>query len=60
MCIRDRLSVQGIQLYDTQTINPSTQQPTAYVNNQIPITNPVALYLFGNPKACLLYTSSTQ
>jgi hypothetical protein len=41
----------GIQLYDSQTIDPSTGQPKAYVNNQIPITNPVALYLFGNPKA---------
>ena len=54
------LSVQGIQLYDTQTINPSTQQPTAYVNNQIPITNPVALYLFGNPKAYPLPNNPTS
>jgi hypothetical protein len=39
------------QLYDTQTIDPATGQPKAYLNNQIPITNPVALYLFANPKA---------
>jgi Carboxypeptidase regulatory-like domain len=39
------------QLYDTQTIDPSTGQPKAYANNQIPISNPVALYLFSNPKA---------
>jgi hypothetical protein len=39
------------QLYDTQTIDPVDGQPKAYANNQIPITNPVALYLFGNPKA---------
>ena len=39
------------QLYDTQTIDPSTGQPKAFANNQIPITNPVALYLFNNPKA---------
>ena len=40
-----------IQLYDTQTIDPATGQPKAYVNNQIPITNPVAQYLFSNPNA---------
>jgi len=39
------------QLYDTQTIDPATGQPKKYSNNQIPITNPVALYLFNNPKA---------
>jgi Carboxypeptidase regulatory-like domain/TonB dependent receptor len=39
------------QLYDTQTIDPSTGQPAKFANNQIPITNPVALYLFSNPKA---------
>ena len=39
------------QLYDTQTIDPATGLPKAYANNQIPITNPVALYLFSNPKA---------
>jgi hypothetical protein len=39
------------QLYDTTTIDPATGQPKAYTNNQITITNPVALYLFSNPKA---------
>ena len=39
------------QFYDTQTIDPSTGQPKKYANNQIPITNPVAQYLFSNPKA---------
>ncbi|MBT9330949.1 TonB-dependent receptor [Paracidobacterium acidisoli] len=32
----------GIQLYDTQTGTP-------YANNQVPITNPVAQYLFSHP-----------
>ena len=32
------LNVLGIQLYDTQTIDPATSQPKAYKNNQIPIT----------------------
>ena len=45
------LPVLGIQLYDTQTIDPVTHQPKAYANNQIPITNPVAKYLFSNLKA---------
>jgi hypothetical protein len=54
------LSVQGIQLYDTQTIDPSTNQPTAYVNNQIPISNPVAVYLFGNSKAYPLPNNPTS
>jgi len=45
------LSGLGIQLYDTQTIDPSTHQPKAYANNQIPIANPVAKYLFSNLKA---------
>jgi len=39
------------QLYDTQTIDSTTGQPQKYANNQIPITNPVALFLFSNPKA---------
>jgi len=39
------------QLYDTTTIDPLTGQPKAYSNNQLKITNPVALYLFNNPKA---------
>ena len=41
----------GIQLYDTTTIDPNTGQPKAYANNQIPITNPVAQYLFSNTSA---------
>ncbi len=41
----------GIQLYDTQTINPATGQPRAYANNKVPVTNPVALYLFSHPEA---------
>ena len=40
-----------IQLYDTTNINPATGQPTPYPNNQIPILNPVAQYLFANSKA---------
>jgi hypothetical protein len=54
------LSVMGIQLYDTQTIDPVTNQPKAYANNQIPITNPVALYLFGNQKAYPLPNNPTS
>ena len=42
---------QPIQLYDSQTIDPATGQPKKFVNNQIPINNPVAQYLFANPKA---------
>lgn len=38
----------NIHLYDTQTLGP-TGQPVPYVNNQVPITNPVALYLFSHP-----------
>jgi hypothetical protein len=45
------LSSWGSQLYDTQTIDPSTGLPQAYANNQLPIINPVAKYLFSNPKA---------
>jgi hypothetical protein len=54
------LSVQGTQLYDTQTIDPATNQPKAYANNQIPINNPVATYLFGNPKAYPLPNNPTS
>ncbi len=50
----------GTQLYDTQTIDPVTGQPKAYANNQIPITNPVALYLFSNPKAYPLPNNATS
>ena len=45
------LAAQPTQLYDTQTIDPSTGLPKPYGNNQIPIANPVALFLFNNPKA---------
>jgi hypothetical protein len=54
------LSVEGIQLYDTQTIDPVTQQPKAYTNNQIPINNPVATYLFSNSKAYPLPNNPTS
>lgn len=40
----------NVQLYDTQTLGPDGK-PVPYANNQVPITNPVALYLFSNPKA---------
>jgi hypothetical protein len=39
-----------IQLYNTQTLG-SNGQPVPYQNNQIPITNPVALFLFSHPNA---------
>jgi hypothetical protein len=42
---------QPIQLYDSTTIDPKTGQPKAYVNNQVPITNPVAKYLFSHANA---------
>jgi hypothetical protein len=46
-------SVYGIQLYNTQptTTNPTggTLNATPYANNQIPINNPVAKYLFAHP-----------
>lgn len=48
------LTTNGIQLYNTQ---PSTTNPTGgwtnatpYTNNQIPINNPVAAYLFAHPE----------
>ncbi|HEX4322166.1 MAG TPA: TonB-dependent receptor [Acidobacteriaceae bacterium] len=40
-----------VQLYDTTNINPATGRPTPYANNQIPITSPVAQYLFSNTSA---------
>ena len=40
----------NIQLYDTQNLN-AAGQPTPYANNQVPITNPVALFLFSHPNA---------
>jgi hypothetical protein len=51
-------TVLGIQLYDSQTIG-SDGQPVPYVNNQVPITNPVAKYLFGNPTAYPLPNNAT-
>jgi hypothetical protein len=54
------LNVLGIQLYDTQTIDPATNQPKAYKGNQIPITNPVAQFLFANPKAYPLPNNPTS
>jgi hypothetical protein len=47
------------QLYDSQTIG-SNGQPVPYANNQITITNPVALYLFGNPAAYPLPNHATS
>jgi hypothetical protein len=44
------LSALGYQLYDTQHLD-SNGEPTPYPHNQVPVTNPVALYLFSNPKA---------
>jgi hypothetical protein len=38
------------QLYDSQVLG-TNGQPTQYKNNQITITNPVALYLFSHPAA---------
>jgi hypothetical protein len=49
-----------IQLYDTQTIDPVTHQPKAYANNQVPITNPVAQYLFSNSAAYPLPNNPTS
>jgi hypothetical protein len=44
------LTIQGIQLYDSQTLG-ANGQPVPYVNNQIPIVNPVAKFLFANAAA---------
>jgi carboxypeptidase family protein len=54
------LSVLGIQLYDTTTIDPTTHQPKAYPKNKIPIANPVAQYLFGNTKAYPMPNNATS
>jgi len=54
------LSVLGIQLYDTQTVDPVTGNPTPFPNDQIPITSPVAKYLFSNPKAYPLPNNATS
>lgn len=47
-----------IQLYDTQTLG-TNGQPVTYANNQIPVTNPVALYLFSHPNAYPLPNHAT-
>jgi hypothetical protein len=39
-----------IQLYNTQVLLPNGQ-PTPYANNQVPVTNPVAIFLAGHPNA---------
>jgi len=51
LLVPNSLATQPTQLYDTQTLDPETGLPEKYQNNQIPITNPVALFLFSNPKA---------
>ncbi len=48
-------TVSGIQLYNTQ--NPGG--PVAYANNCVPITNPVAIYLFAHPNVYPLPNSPT-
>jgi hypothetical protein len=53
------LSGIGHQLYDTQHLDENGK-PTPYANNQVPITNPVALYLFSNPKAYPLPNNPTS
>ena len=47
-----------IQLYDTQTVG-ANGQPTPYAGNLIPVTNPVAKYLFGNTTAYPLPNHAT-
>ena len=49
------LSVDGIQLYNTQTPGG----PVAYAHNCVPITNPVALYLFAHPNVYPLPNNPT-
>ena len=40
----------AIQLYNTQQLTPDRTSFVPYVNNQIPITNPVAMFLFAHPE----------
>src|SRR5580698_2924200 len=47
-----------IQLYNTQVVGPNGQ-PVPYANNQVPVLNPVAQYLFNNPKAYPLPNNPT-
>ena len=46
----------GIQLYNTQNAGG----PVAYANNCLPITNPVALYLFAHPNVYPLPNNATS
>lgn len=50
------LTVNGNQLYNTQ--NPGG--PVPYVNNCVPITNPVAQYLFSHPNVYPLPNTATN
>lgn len=49
----------NIHLYDTQTLQPNGQ-PTPYPNNQVPITNPVAQFLFNHPNVYPLPNHSSS
>jgi hypothetical protein len=53
------LSGLGYQLYDTQHLG-GNGEPTPYSNNQVPITSPVAQFLFSNPKAYPLPNHATS
>ena len=52
------LTNEGIQLYDT-TKTDASGNPVKYANNQIPITSPVAAYLFSNTTAYPLPNNPT-
>lgn len=52
-------NVLGIQLYDSQTIG-ANGQPVPYANNQVPITNPIAQFLFNHPEAYPLPNNPTD
>ena len=47
-----------IQLYNSQQLGPDGK-PVPYANNQVPITNPVAIYLFSHPNAYPLPNNPT-
>jgi hypothetical protein len=49
----------GIQLYNSQVVG-ANGQPVPYANNVVPITNPVALYLFSHPNAYPLPNHATS
>ena len=38
------------QLYNVQAFDPVTQTAPAYLNNQVPVVNPVAKFLFAHPE----------